>query len=225
MKHINGACTTYFNVKRRRAGPLFQGRYKAILVDKDEYAKELSRYIHLNPVRAGIIAKPGEYSWSSYRAYAGPAFPPQWLHREFILTFFGSDEGMARKRYRDFVEGEVAKGSPSPFENVTASTILGRESFVEWVRNKFLNEVQPDRELPALRQLAARPTLEAIRVEAEVLFVNDRLMARRIGLYLCRRHTGLKLREIGAAYGLGESAVTQASRGGDETQRICAQAC
>ncbi|MCK5545000.1 MAG: transposase, partial [Desulfobulbaceae bacterium] len=66
MRHINGAYTTYFNIKRKRSGHLFQGRYKAILVEIDEYAKELSRYIHLNPVRAGMVEKPEAYQWSSY---------------------------------------------------------------------------------------------------------------------------------------------------------------
>ena len=63
MRHINGAYTTYFNIKRERAGHLFQGRYKAILVEMDEYAQELSRYIHLNPVRAGIAEMPEQYPW------------------------------------------------------------------------------------------------------------------------------------------------------------------
>ena len=65
MHHINGAYTTYFNTKRSRSGHLFQGRYKAILLDADEYAKELSRYIHLNPVRAGIVETPDNFKWSS----------------------------------------------------------------------------------------------------------------------------------------------------------------
>ncbi|HDO21625.1 MAG TPA: transposase, partial [Nitrospirae bacterium] len=65
MRHINGAYTTYFNTRRQRSGHLFQGRYKAIVVDADEYAEELSRYIHLNPVRAGIVERPEEYQWSS----------------------------------------------------------------------------------------------------------------------------------------------------------------
>lgn len=69
MRHINGLYTTYFNVKRNRNGHLFQGRYKAILVEKDEYAGELSRYIHLNPVRAKIVERPEDYEWSSYRSY------------------------------------------------------------------------------------------------------------------------------------------------------------
>ena len=69
MHHINGAYTNYFNMKRKRAGHLFQGRYKALLVNIDEYAQELSRYIHLNPVRAGMVEKPEEYKWLSYKDY------------------------------------------------------------------------------------------------------------------------------------------------------------
>ena len=81
MRHINGAYTTYFNTKRRRAGHLFQGRFKAILVDRDEYATTLSRYIHLNPVRAGMVALPEEYPWSSYHYYVGRKKVPEWLSR------------------------------------------------------------------------------------------------------------------------------------------------
>jgi REP element-mobilizing transposase RayT len=212
MKHINGAYTGYFNKKRARAGHLFQGRYKAILVDKDEYARELSRYIHLNPVRAGLAAKPGGYLWSSYNAYAGEVSGPPWLHREFILSLFGREENTAPNRYRDFVESDTGRDRANPFENVTASTLLGRESFVNWVREKFLKEAHEDRELPALRQLAGRPTLESIRAAVESRFPLDRWMTRRVGIYLCRCHTGLKLNEIGTAYGVGESAVTQVSR-------------
>ncbi len=92
MRHINGAYTTYFNVKRDRSGHLFQGRYKAILVDIDEYAKALSRYIHLNPVRAKIVETPEEYDWSSYKFYIGKQEPAKWLYRDFILGYFGKVE-------------------------------------------------------------------------------------------------------------------------------------
>lgn len=207
---MNGAYTTYFNVKRGRAGHLFQGRYKAILVDKDAYAKELSRYIHLNPVRAGMVEKPQQHPWSSYRAYSGLTSALPWLHREFILSFFGPDR--AQERYREFVEGQIGQNCPNPFENVTASTLLGRESFVNWVRETFLKQEQADRDLPALRRLTNKPTLEAIRTAVEGMFIDDRMMARRVGMFLCRRHSGLKLKEICTAYGVGESAVTQASR-------------
>ena len=79
MQHINGAHTTYFNIKRARSGHLFQGRYKAILVEADEYAKELSRYMHLNPVRASMVKTPEEYRWSSCRYYTVERKAPIWL--------------------------------------------------------------------------------------------------------------------------------------------------
>jgi REP element-mobilizing transposase RayT len=102
MQYVNGAYTTYFNVKRKRSGHLFQGRFKSIVVDADEYAMELSRYIHLNPVRAGIVGKPEDHEWSSYRAYIGNSVAPDWLKSELILSGFG---GKSReKNYRAFVE-------------------------------------------------------------------------------------------------------------------------
>ena len=114
MKHVNGAYTTYFNVKRKRSGHPLQGRYKAILVDKDEYALELSRYIHLNPVRAMMVHKPDLYEWSSYRAYVGPAAARVWLYREFIHSLFGSDEITAQGSYGRFVEEAVEGMCLSP---------------------------------------------------------------------------------------------------------------
>jgi putative transposase len=128
MGHINGAYTTYFNVQRQRAGHLFQGRYKAILVEQEEYAEELSRYIHLNPVRAKIVESPEDYTWSSYRSYAGLMQSPEWLREELILAHFGPDARVARQRYRDFVEGAIGQEHKNPFETMVASTILGRNS-------------------------------------------------------------------------------------------------
>jgi REP element-mobilizing transposase RayT len=99
MRHINGAYTNHFNTKRRRAGHLLQGRYRAILVEADVYAKELSRYIHLNPVRAGITEQPGEYPWSRYRCYSGIEQPSEWLCMDMILADFGKNlQDAARER-------------------------------------------------------------------------------------------------------------------------------
>ena len=88
MQYINGSYTTYVNTKRQRVGHLFQGRYKALLIEADTYAQELSRYIHLNPVRAGMVRKPEDYPWSSYRYYAGKDKSPRWLTLKFILDYF-----------------------------------------------------------------------------------------------------------------------------------------
>ena len=212
MAHVNGAYTTYFNVKRRRAGHLFQGRYKAILVEREQYAEELSRHIHLNPVRAGIVAKPEEHAWSSYRAYAGLAVGPTWLVRDWVLSRFGARERRAQQRYRDYVEGGIGQKLRSPLDKVVASTLLGSEAFVGWVQEEFVGRKPVDRELPALRAIADKPTVEAIRRVVEDRFGEDPATARRVGLYLCHRHSGRRLKEIGAEYGVTESAVTQASR-------------
>ncbi|HEX2769629.1 MAG TPA: transposase [Geobacteraceae bacterium] len=95
MRHINGAYTNYYNTKRKRAGHLFQGRYKAILIEADEYLMELSRYIHLNPVRCGLVDKPEAHPWSSYNDYIGARQTPCWLRTDMVRTYFGDS-----KRYR-----------------------------------------------------------------------------------------------------------------------------
>jgi hypothetical protein len=126
MQHINGAYTTYFNLKHQRSGHLFQGRYKAILVDKDEYAKELSRYIHLNPVRAGIVDKPETYDWgSSYQYFIGREKAPEWLVMDFILGYFGKKVSDAQKNYHKFVTAIPGQEYKSPLDDRTNSAILG----------------------------------------------------------------------------------------------------
>ena len=95
LRHVNGAYTTYFNTKRQRSGHLLQGRFKAILVDMDEYSKEHSRYIHLNPHRAKMIDNLEQYRWSSYLDYIGTRKPPAWLERNFILGYVGKKPSIA----------------------------------------------------------------------------------------------------------------------------------
>jgi len=86
LHHLNTSYTNYFNAKTGRVGHLFQGRYRAILVEKDVYALELSRYIHLNPFRANLIKDPSDYPWSSYLAYVERGKGWEWLQTEFILV-------------------------------------------------------------------------------------------------------------------------------------------
>ena len=123
MRHINGAYTTYFNVKRKRAGHLFQGRYQAILVEADAYAVELSRSMHLNPVRAGMVAKPEHYQWSSSRSSIGQCTTPEWLKTDFILGYFGRKAPDAKNRYRRFVEDLLDSKYESPLKATVASTV------------------------------------------------------------------------------------------------------
>lgn len=211
MRHINGAYTTYFNVKRRRAGHLFQGRYKAILVEVDRHAKELSRYIHLNPVRADMVARPEEHAWSSYRALVGQGATPKWLRRDLILGYFGPNLTSAQQRYRNFVEDLLGEAYESPLKRAVGG-ILGPPGFIEEVTARHLQGKAVDREVPALRELVARPSPEQIVRAVEAVIGDDAKQARRASIYFFHRFSGLKLRDLGAFFNVRESAISEASR-------------
>lgn len=211
MRHINGSYTTYFNVKRNRNGHLFQGRYKAIVVDKDEYAGELSRYIHLNPVRAQMTERPEDYEWSSYRSYIGLVQKPKWLTEEFILGQFGRDEREGRKNYREFVDAMVGKEYESPLKSAIAECILGADRFIENIKDLYLGEKRADRDVPAIGELKKGPSFDEIRRVAEQVIGGDERVIRKASLLLSHRYSGRSLKEIGREYGLSESGVSQAS--------------
>ena len=104
--------------ERKRSGHLFQGRYKAILVEKDSYCQELSRYIHLNPIRAGLADRPSEYRWSSYRCYIGKEKKPAWLKTESVFGYFGDDDSSAQDNYRKFVDGSSRSETKNPLKEI-----------------------------------------------------------------------------------------------------------
>ena len=212
MRHINGAYTTYFNKKRQRAGHLLQGRFKAILVDMDEYCKELSRYIHLNPIRAKMIDNLHDYRWSSYLDYIGNRNPPAWLERNFILGYFGKKPSIAQKNYREFIESRLDKKYNSPLSEVVGSTILGSSDFVKEIKERFIEGKKANRDLPALKALSSKPGIEDIKKAVETAFIHQPALVRSVSLYLCHRHTGRKLKYIGLHFNIGESAVSQASQ-------------
>ncbi len=212
MLHINGAYTNYFNVKRGRAGHLFQGRYRAILVEKDEYAKGLSRYIHLNPVRAGLTELPEEYEWSSYQAYIGKKEKSEWLHTDFIHGYFGRKKSSAEKQHQKFVNSLINAEYNTPLGEVVNSAILGSPEFISEIKEKYLSGKKADREIPALRKLADRISVADIYSEVDKVIGDDQVLARNIKIYLTKRFTGKKLKEIGKEFGIGESGVSQTCR-------------
>lgn len=214
MQHINGAYTTYFNVKRQRSGHLFQGRYKAILVDMDEYAKELSRYIHLNPVRAGIVDKPEAYNWSSYQYFIGQKKAPEWFVMDFILGYFGNKVSEAQKNYHKFVTAIFGQEQDykSPLDDRPNSTILGSIDFIKEIRDKYLKDKKGDRNLSELRAFSTKPSIKKIEKEVELVFGSGNALSKKVKLYFCHRYSGKKLKEIGAYFDIGESGVSQSSR-------------
>lgn len=211
IRHINGGYTTYFNKRHKRAGHLFQGRYKAILVDADAYAGELSRYIHLNPVRAGIARKPDQYIWSSYSAYSGKTSAPRWLTTDWLLQYFGTKTADAQKTYCFFTEVAIGQSEEDPLKDATSILILGKSDFVDEIREKYLGGRKRGRDIPALKELT-KVSLGTIIEETEKEFSGKPALAKRAALYLSHRYSGRSLREIGERFGIGESAVSQASR-------------
>ncbi len=212
MRHINGAYTTYFNIKRDRSGHLFQGRYKAILVDKDEYAKELSRYIHLNPVRAKIVERPEEYEWSSYVYYIGRKKKPAWLNTDFILGYFGRKRSSVEKEYHQFVNILAKEEYESPLKDVVSSTLLGSLDFITYIKDTYISGKGIGKDIPASKELLKRVSVNDIFEEVEDIFSDNRVVSRDVKIYLCKRYTGKKLSEIGTYFNIGESGVSQAFR-------------
>jgi REP element-mobilizing transposase RayT len=218
LHHINGAYTTYFNVKRRRAGHLFQGRYRAILVEKDAYCQELSRYIHLNPLRAGMVKDLTRYRWSSYPYYIGLKKRPSWLETGDILGYFGEEGLRTQKKYRGYVEGAIGVELKDPLAAVFASTFLGSQEFIKQVgqRTKILKEWDT-RNVPALKALVETPSMEEIKKKVgDVVEPNDSLF-KKLCIHISHRYGGFSLKEIGRFYNMKESAVSQASRRLKET--------
>lgn len=218
LHYINGAYTTYFNIKRSRSGHLFQGRFKGILVDKDEYCKELSCYIHLNPVRVGMVKAPLEYPWSSYRYFVGRDKKPKWLTTEFVLGDFGGEGRRGFRKYREYVEGGQDEELDNPLKKVIASTFLGDKEFIERIKLEYLGKKEIDRrDLPALKKILIGPSLELIEKAVIKGVGRGDLLFKKICIYLSYQHSGLNLREIGEYFGMQRSAISQLSRRFAET--------
>jgi REP element-mobilizing transposase RayT len=139
MQGLVGRYTRWINWRKSRIGHLFQGRYKAVLVDADAYLSELVRYIHLNPVRAVMVSDPGEYPWSSHRAYCGNESIP-WLTTEFTLGCMSENIAKAQRKFCEFVTAGIAEGHRDEFHggSETDSRLLGDDAFAE----KVLDEAE-----------------------------------------------------------------------------------
>jgi hypothetical protein len=159
MRQLNGVYTQAFNRTHRRVGHIFQGRYKAILIDKESHLLEVCRYVVLNPVRARIVSYPDAWQWSSYRSTAGLDRTHACLSSEWILGQFGRAGKAAQTQYRQFVKAGI--GNKSVWTGLKGQSILGREQFVE-VFAEYLEGKRDIREIPRSQRYLARPTLAAL---------------------------------------------------------------
>jgi putative transposase len=128
MRQLNGVYTQRFNRRHGRVGHVFQGRYKAIIVQKESYLLELARYVVLNPVRARMVRTPDQWPWSSYRATAKLCEAPSWLTINWLLAAFSEHRSEAIRRYMDFVAD--GRNQPGPWEKLKNQIFLGSDEFV-----------------------------------------------------------------------------------------------
>lgn len=219
IQWLNVSYATYFNRKRNRQGHLFQGRFKSILVDADEYLKELSRYIHLNPVRAGMVKDISEYTWSSYPAFIGKMKEPEWLEVGWLLSQFSKKPKTARKNYRRFVEDIDPSAIEHPEKDLIGGFILGAAEFVTWVKDTFIDPQREERDIPQLRHLKTtidvEKVVEAVATEygceenAILVKGKKKNTARDVAIYLAREITGESGKKLGEYFGgISGSGVT-----------------
>ena len=197
MRQLNGVYTQKFNRIHQRVGHVYQGRYKAIHVQKESYLLELSRYIVLNPVRAQMVRSAKDWPWSSYRATAGLVQSPPWLSTDWILAVFAKRKSIACDRYRSFVaEG---KNQPSVWESIKNQVYLGDDAFIEKLQSRQPKDADLS-EIPSSQRRA--PVKPLGYYEKRNKFRDDAIrMAYRSG--------GYTLKELGDYFDLHYSTVSR----------------
>ena len=212
MHFLITSYTIYFNRKHERHGHLFQGRFRSVLVEAVSYAQELSRYIHLNPVRSGIVDRPELFAWSSYGYYRGTARPESWLETSVVLRLFGDTPGTAKNAYMEFVTAGIGVETPPSIKDAARKGILGSEEFIERIKREYLGDAlrRPDREKPQLRKLCKQPNLwQVLSVSEKVLGPRNKYLIP-IAILVSHDNSALKLKEIGEFFSLSISSVSNA---------------
>ena len=143
LQGVNQRYTTYFNRKYKTVGHLFQGRYKAILCDRDVYLLTLVKYIHMNPVRARVVDTPAGYRWSSYSTYS-KRVPEGILDTDIVLRMFSENKATARRLYRNYMYDGITVKKENIYSTVDQQ-ILGGEEFVEKIREGFGGQIKSDK--------------------------------------------------------------------------------
>jgi hypothetical protein len=189
------------------------------LVEADEYLKPLSRYIHLNPVQAKMVASPGEFLWSSYPAFIGKIKTPDWLETGWLLSTFGRKKKKAINNYKAYIEGIDIKTLKDPEEDIIGGFILGYIDFVNWVKDTFLLARNDEKEIPQLKRLKPTISLKSIlqTVSNEFGCSKEKILekgrknnkARSLAIYLARDLSGITCIELGDYFGgVSGAAIT-----------------
>lgn len=200
MRHLNGVYTQRFNRHHGRVGHVFQGRYKAILVEKEAHLLELARYVVLNPVRAKMVHSSKDWKWSSYRATAGLESPALFLTTDWILSQFGSTSSTAQQAYRRFVSEGYGE---TVWENLRGQIYFGSDEFIESHVPEGSGML---REIPRKQRLINRPPLEKVLAEEPASHA----------IAIAYREYGYKLKEIADCLGVHYCTVSRRLRRQEE---------
>jgi len=192
MKHLNGLYAQYINWTYKRVGHLLQGRFDGRLIEKESYFLEVSRYVPLNAVRAGICARAEDYRWSSYRATRGIIPAPAFLSIDPILERFGPSREESQVRYGEFVAAGV---NARPFDQLRGGIFLGSDAFIE----QFQDSVKKRQDLPVEKRIIVRPALE-------------QLLIRPDGLRVAAKEYGYSTRDLAKAIGVNQSTISRRIR-------------
>lgn len=225
MRHINGVYTQRFNKLQKIDGPLFRGRYKAILVDEGNYLLQLSKYIHRNPIQTKrtenrLTKELKNYEYSSYPSYLEISKTPKWLNKELILSNFKNDEDIL-KRYQLFVETnkeneelekffnkknqEMILGSNTFKEKVLISNLKNQRSKQDQLRKEINNKITTEQIIKAVAKIFDKEVTDITTLQNGQKIEN---ISRSIAIYLCQEYKDLTLKEIAAIFNLKSSKST-----------------
>jgi putative transposase len=205
MQPFQTSYTVYFNKRHHRTGHVFEQRYKALLVDKDNYLLEVSRYIHLNPIAAKLVKRPQDYRWSSYAGYVrGKGVSG--LKHETVLGYFSGRRHRQLAQYREFVEGEVSKEEKWAQLPVLKGAFVGDEDFEEQARKKAVKPSVSEGHYPLKRVVQAVCKVSGVSEEeiGRPMRAEAVQKARELLCYVSRRHSKVGLRELAVFLGVKE---------------------
>ena len=200
MRQLNGIYTQIYNRRHRTVGHLFQGRYKAILIQKESHLLEVCRYVVLNPLRAKAVKRVEQWKWSSYGATAGLTKSPPWLAVDWVLSQFGKRRYPATRHYRRFAREGIDK--PSIWEGVQAQVLLGEEDFVEKLTG-YVKGYEEVAEIPRSQRYLSRPKLKKLFDGKLTKTKRDAVIVEAVHRY------GYSQREVADVLGLHYATVSR----------------
>src|SRR4030042_1943386 len=203
MRQLNGVYTQRINRRYSKMGHLFQGRYKAILIDKDSYLLELCRYVVLNPLRARLSTRPQHWKWSSYKATAGLENPRPFLTIDWILGQFGPRRKTAQNHYRRFVTEGITR--ESPWKELKGQIFLGDWAIIE---KRKVSDAYDLKEIPHSQRFASRPPLEELFPAEKI---RDRISRSKI-IFAAHVDHGYTMKEIADHLNIHSATVSRAVR-------------